>query len=373
MPPKESTDILAGLELDVQEKQKVKKLEQERLQLEDENTKVISQYEKTVSDILEGKQDAKIEDLSKLDSGIERGRKFKREVSDLAENLTKELQDLGQFLGDMSTYKGFVEKGLVYVGLGRWADQKRLSRVRDTDVKQNLQSILDYGHHMVKGLNDTIINNVECYGKLEMTIRNSSEKLKQFEPVYAKWRADKESIEREMTALQDKLDKATEKEYAQLEPMKTDLQKKLDSAKLNENHYFTIVDKAKHALPVQRTHQKAYHDMINSLTILKTGLEQDIEHVTQVYLSAPVAIKTALGTKAASQYDKGMKYATDIATDTVLQSAKGVLDEVASRAERPLIEPAKLEAYRALQQSMKAEFEKRIETVKKQYAVPSKN
>ena len=65
-----------------------------------------------------------------------------------------------------------------------------------------------------------------------------------------------------------------------------------------------------------------------------------------------------------------MKKATDITTDAVLKSVKGILDESVSRAERPLIEAEKLEAYRKLQREMREEFDKRMEQLQHDYAQP---
>lgn len=99
----------------------------------------------------------------------------------------------------------------------------------------------------------------------------------------------------------------------------------------------------------------------------RTRLERNIEAVTEIYMSTPTAIKTALSTKAAERYDKGMKYALDKATDTVLQSVAGVLDSTATRAERPLLEPETLEEYRRRQKEAKAIFESRLTALRERY------
>lgn len=224
---------------------------------------------------------------------------------------------------------------------------------------------------MVQKLYNATIENMECHTKIDGTIKFTAKKLEENQPKYSEWRATKESLEREVKTLQDKMDRYDADEFAKLVGQKADLDQRLQEAKVNESDYFTICEKAKQALPVQRTHLKAYGDIIESLVVLRRGLEQNIENVTQLYLSTPTAIKTALSTKAASQYDKGMKYATDKSTETVLASAAGMLAETASRAVRPLIEPDKLEVYRKAQIEMKAEFDRSIESLMKTYAAPA--
>ncbi len=362
------------LELDAEAKRKVKALEGEQLALEKENESLLSSYERDVLATIQGKGKQKAdvkERLDLLDKGIERGHLFKKEISELAESLTGQLQDLGQLFGDMSNYQG-IERFIVKVPIigTRFADKRRLSRVKSADVKESLQTILDYGHHMVGKLYSAIIENMQCQTRISTVADKTALTLKENEPVYQRWREEREKLQRDTKTLDDKLDAATAGEAAKLETDKNELQKELGKAQINENHYFTLVDKAKSALPVQRTHLKAYKDMVDALTQLRTGLEQSINHVTELYLATPTAIKTALSTKAASQYDKGMKFATDKATDTVLRSVQGVLDETASRAERPLIEPERLDMYRKLQREMRAQFDKRIADLKDNYARP---
>jgi hypothetical protein len=363
----ESQGIFEKFKVDAKQKKELEKLEEHQMQLEKQTSEEMIEYERTVDKLLEGNKEVNLDDLSKLDAGIERGKAYKVEITDLAESLTNELEELGQFLGDMSQYDGLLENGLAWVGLTRWADKKRMSRVKSADVKQNLETILDYGHHMVQKLYDAIIQNTECYGRLENAIVKTVDKLKVNQPIFDDWRDKKEKYQREIDEIQDKIDKATPQDAPKYHQQKIELEKLRDDAQINENNYFTIVDKSRQALPVQKDHRDSYKNLVDALTQFRTGLEQDIENVTQVYLSAPVAIQTALKTKAASQYDKGMKYATDVSTDAVQKAVAGVLDEVASRAERPLIEADKLAAYRLAQKEMRARFDERLQDLKNDY------
>jgi len=365
-----SKSIFEQLKVDNAQKQKLETLDKKQMELSQKDKEALNDYEANLQQMLNGKQEVKVDSLTKLDSGIERGRKFKGEISDLASSLTMELQDLGQFFGDMNQYKGFWEKTCAKFGFTTQADKSRLNRVKSSDVKENLQTILDYGNHMVQKLYSATLENMECLTRIDSTIKLTGEKLQENQPVYEEWRGKRERIEREKAALEEQLQKADANEFSKLEGQKSELDKQYQEARVNEQHYFTIVDKAKQALPVQRTHAKAYGDIIESLVLLRTGLEQNIENVTQLYLATPTAIKTALGAKAASQYDKGMKYATDKATETVLASAAGMLDESAKRAERPLIEPEKLELYRKAQKEMEAAFKDSCEAMSKRYSTP---
>ncbi len=361
-------DVFEQLDIDSGKKKKFKELEKKRMQLEADDERVITDYEKGIEDMLEGRQQVDVEQLSKLNEGIERGKEFKGEITDLAYSLTLELSELGQFFGDASQYQG-LERWISKIST-RWADTRRMARVQQADVKQNLQSILDYGNFMVKRLYDLTLENMEKGARIEATLKTTAKKLKENQPLYDEWRAKRETLERQVGELKDKMDRSAGAEYAQLAGQKVELDAEFTEAQKRENYYFTIVDAAKQAKPIQETHLKAYRDMVDSLMQFKTRLEENINHVTEVYSAAPTAIRTALSMKAASQYDKGMKYATDKATDTVLKSVRGVLDETASRAERPLIEPEKLAAYRRSQLEMRAEFDNRTNAIKTKYDAP---
>jgi len=366
-------DVFSGIQIDAEQRKQAKNIGKRQMELEEQNEKNLTDYEKSVKNIISGDKTVDVQELSKLDDGIQRGKEFKNEISDLTESLTKELTELGQFFGDLSQYRG-IEKLLYYIpafGI-KWADKARLKRVKSSDVKQNLESILDYGVFMVGKLNDAMLENIKCHTQIDASIQKTTDALVVNQPLYEKWRADKERLTRKQKELQDKIDTANETEVAALEKEKSKLDIEVQKAAMNEDHYFTIASKAKEAIPMQRKHLQAYADTVKALDIFKTGLEQQINHVTHVYLSVPIIIKTALGVKAASQYDKGMKYATDMATDTVLKSAAGVLDEVATRTERPLIEPEKLKAYGEMQAKMRAEFNERQEAIKKKYAAPAR-
>lgn len=359
--------ILDQLMVTPEQQEKLQSLDKKRIALSEANKKDLNAYEQSLSQMLDGKKEVQVQSLSLLDSGIQRTNQYKGEISDLAQSLTTELSGLGQLFGDLSQYRG-LEAWVARFGFARKADEMRMNRVKSADVKQNLQTILDYGTHMVRKLHAGILENMECYAKINASIERASAVLDKTQPIYKEWRSKREGFEREMNALDVKMAAVEAEEYAKLSVEKTALQGKLDDAKTNEEYNFTIVNNAKDALPIMRTHLNAYAQSRDALLIMKTDVEQRINHVTQVYLAVPTAIKTALSVKAASQYHKGMNYATDISTDAVLQSTRGVLDEVSARRARPLIEPDKLELYRKAQQEMEADFVAKGEELKKQYS-----
>lgn len=367
----QAKNIFEQLKVDAQQRQQLEKLDKKRMVLEEESKRDISDYKVTLDKMLSGEKQVDVKELSRLDAGIQRGEKYKVEISDLAESLTSELSDLGQLFGDLSQYKGAIEGVAAKIGLKRYADKRRLARVKSADVKENLKTILDYGTHMVAKLQAAILDNMDCRVEIEGTLNHTTDKLRENQPKYEESRSQREALEGRLEEVRNRFDAADETERAKIAGEREKLEREVLEIKTTENYYFTIVDKARQAAPIQRIHLQSYSTMIDALIQLKTGLEQNIENVTSMYNSVPVAIKTALGVKAASQYDKGMKYATDKSTEVVLASVAGVLDEGASRNERPLIEPDKLEFYRKARAELQREFETRISAIKEKHKVAS--
>ncbi|VVB78988.1 Uncharacterised protein [uncultured archaeon] len=363
-----SIDIFEQLEIDSGQKQKLRELDKKQIEIEESDRQALSQYESTLQDMLSGNKAVDVKELSKLDQGIERGKKFKGEITDLAQSLYLELNDLGQFFGSTCQYQG-LEKWVSKIST-RSADKMVRKRIDNADVNLQLQTILDYGNFMVQKLYGATVENLEKTKRIDATVKITTTKLKENQPLYEQRLAEKEGLERQVKDLQDKMDAATGTEYAQLAEKKAALDSQFAEAQKKTNYYFAIVDTAKQALPIQKTHLKAYQDIVDSLIQFKTRLEENINHVTELYLATPTAIKTALSMKAASQYDKGMKFATDKSTQAVLASAAGILDETAQRAERPLIEADKLAAYREAQKRMRADYDTRIAALEKKYDSP---
>src|SRR4051812_6899191 len=101
-----ASSIFEQLKVDATQKAKLKDVEKKQMEISEENEKQLTQYEQTLANMLDGKQDVDVKNLSALEKGIERGKQFQTEISDLARSLTMEFDELGQFFGDLQQYKG---------------------------------------------------------------------------------------------------------------------------------------------------------------------------------------------------------------------------------------------------------------------------
>lgn len=364
----EATDVFEKLRVDQKQKEKLEEVDKKRMRLEEENTQLVDEYQKTTEKIIKG--EATVEDLSKLEVGIQRGKQCTSEIYEIAAGLATDYENLGQFVGNLQNYKGFVEKFLVEIGFEKAAYKKMVGRIKHSDIKENLETIVDFGHLMVHKLNDGVIANNDAYYAIGVAIDMTTKELAEKQPIYEKWRAERESLDRQMIELKEKQAQATDAEFAELQIQIVTLQKNVDKAKFNEDHYFGKVDKAKQALKIQPIHQQAYRDNVNSLDQIKTRFEADIEHSTPLFLRIKTAIETVVTTKAASQYYKGLRMAVDVTTDTVQKSAAGVMAEAAAIAEKLTLDEDKAVNYRKVQIAERADFDRRMSLLKDKYSTP---
>jgi len=369
-----SDNIFGLLKMKTEERQKAQEIENQRIKASADDMRLIKDREAKLKDAYATKdgvqRSEKLQEISKIDAISPENTKFKGEVTNLAESLTKDLTEFGIFIGDIKNYKG-LEKAVSYLPLGlgtKMADAFRLKRVLSADLTVNLETIIDYAAFISKKLGDATIDNMNCAGAIDGSVKEAARKLVDNQPKYENWRSKKEALQREIDATKDLQDKANETDFPKYAAKLAELDKEKQEAEINETHYFGIVETSKQAIPVLKTNLKAYMDTVKALEDMRTRLDNKIADVTEIYRSAETMIKTALKVKAASQIDKGVNYATTRITETVLDNQIAIDDERMNRAERQLIEPEKLNQIRELQKTMNEKIYAREAELKANYA-----
>jgi hypothetical protein len=360
----DSTDAFRNLMTANQQKQVVEEATKKRMKLEEDSEQVMGQYERVTDKILKG--EATVEELSKLDEGMKRGQQCTQDIYQIAEGLSVNFEGWEQFVGQLSQYKGR-EVWFEKLGLHKVAYRTMVGRIKKSDVNENVEQIVSLGHLMVHQTNQAIIKNTECYHRITGAIQKTTDTLSQTQPIYEKWRADRESLQGQVAEVKEKQAHAEGAEFAKLQSELVKIQSNYDAAKFNEDHFFAIVDKARQALKVQPIHQQSYRDAINGLDQIKQRLEADIEHNTPLFLSVKTMIETGLTTKSAGTYNQAQRAALDTTTATVQKMAAGILDEAAKVAESYNLDPEKTSYYRGEAEKERAAFVARLEAVKARY------
>jgi chromosome segregation ATPase len=351
-----------------QKAERIKSVRTKELQLEQEMDTGLSQYETTIDRLTSPRErnQANIADLTKLDAAISNGRQYTTDLQTLIEDLTGELDELGRnvtTLKDATTMEKLVGRFNK-----RWARQMTVQRIREQNVDGSMKTILAYARGTVESLNAAIAKNAEAYSKLQGTDVELSNKLSEFQPKYEQWRQEAKKLEGEVAELDRRLQVADEATYAQLQKERSQKQATLDEAKINETQYFEILKNAKEAQPIVRAHMEGFKQSIAALTQNKVKTQEKIANLTHVFEGIYQIMETALEIKGFSTIDKSLNYAAESTTRVMTEQVEGILAETADRAEKKLIDEAKLKEYTDHLEQIIGAFDERMQQLEDDYA-----
>src|SRR6476659_7204899 len=312
-----------------QKAERLKAVRAKELQLEKQVDADISEYSTTIDRLTDVKQrrQANLAELSKLDGAITSGKQYTGDLQSLIEDLTGELDELGRNVATMKDERGM--ERLVGRFNKRWARQMTVKRIRDQNVDGSMKTILAYARGTVESLNATIAKNAEMDRRIQV---------------------------------------ADETIYAQLQTERTDLQGKLDEAKINETQYFEVLKNAKEAQPIVRTHMEGFKQAVAALTQNKVKTQEKIANLTNVFEGIYQIMETALEIKGFATIDKSINYAADSTTRVMTEQVEGILAETADRAEKTLIDDAKLKEYTDHLEQIIGAFDDRMSQLENEYA-----
>jgi hypothetical protein len=352
-----------------QKADRLKTVRAKELQVEQQMDAGMSDYLTTV-DRLTGankqRAGASVADLSKLDAAISSGRQYTGDLQTLIEDRTSELDELGRNVATMKDARGM--ERLVGRFNKKWARQMMVNRIREQNVDGSMKTILAYARGTVESLNATIAKNAEMYGKLQATDAELSRKLVENQPKYEQWRQEGNKLEGEVAELDRRIQVADETTYAQLQAERSAVQARLDQAKINETQYFEVLKNAKESQPIVRAHMEGFKQAIAALTQNKVKTQEKIANLTNVFEGIYQIMETALEIKGFATIDKSLNYAADSTTRVMTEQVEGILAETADRAEKKLIDDARLQEYTDHLEQIIGAFDERMQQLEQEYA-----
>jgi chromosome segregation ATPase len=351
-----------------QKAERLKAVRAKELQLEKQVDAGMSEYSTTIDRLTDVKQrrQANVAELSKLDGAIANGKQYTGDLQTLIEDLTGELDELGRNVATMKDARGM--ERLVARFNKKWARQMTVKRIRDQNVDGSMKTILAYARGTVESLNATIAKNAEVYSKLQGTDVELSRKLVENQPKYEHWRQEVKRLESEIAEMDRRIQVADETAYAQLQTERSSLQAKLDEAKINETQYFEVLKNAKEAQPIVRAHMEGFKQAVAALTQNKVKTQEKIANLTNVFEGIYQIMETALEIKGFATIDKSINYAADSTTRVMTEQVEGILAETADRAEKTLIDDAKLKEYTDHLEQIIGAFDERMSQLESEYA-----
>lgn len=356
-------NLTEGLEREQQDQ--LRDISRKTMQLDEGIKEGRSGFEKFVYDMehpVENIEKETGKQLSKVDTAITIGERMRDDIASLTSGLKAKYTTLGEIFEDAQEYKGFWEQFCVKVGWTDRADAMQYRRVANQNVKENLEQILSYGA-LATGKIGEIAVVLAANEKLLLTdIDNTQKIIADNEPQYTGWRDKREAMEDEVRLLDEKVaaGETSPQILQELEAVRREYQK----AKSNEDKFFTVYEKAKHAYPIQRRQLESIQSIKSDLENYRIAIQEDIKHVTNIYKTVDDNLKAALAAKGAEEFSKAKNVATEIALKASAHAQRGVADVVAREAESHLIPPDKLAYITQFMIDTVTDFNDRMEATK---------
>jgi len=335
------------------QKQKLDNMQQKTVELKRTFDSSRKEYESKLDDMLsEDKQKKRskegkkfnVGELKALDNAIVQGQEYQKDMQDLIEELTGELENLGRKVATTKDYQG-LEKFWSVIGASKWANASRLDRIKSQNVAGSMQTVIAYANGTVESLNQQIAKNAEMYSALTQKEKIIVEKLNENQPKYEHWREEVKRISKAIEDVDRKLREANESERPKVEQEKTNMSRELDQARLNETSYFEIVKNASEAVNLVRLHAKGFYSAIDALTQSKIKTAEKIDNLKEIFTGIYQIMETALEIKGFSRIDSTLNYLADKTTETLNTQIEGILDETMARNEKKVIDDDKMVKY----------------------------
>ena len=113
---------------------------------------------------------------------------------------------------------------------------------------------------------------------------------------------------------------------------------------------------------------EGFKQAVAALTQNKVKTQEKIANLTNVFEGIYQIMETALEIKGFATIDKSINYAADSTTRVMTEQVEGILAETADRAEKTLIDDAKLKEYTDHLATIIDAFDERMEQLETEYA-----
>ena len=117
-----------------------------------------------------------------------------------------------------------------------------------------------------------------------------------------------------------------------------------------------------------RSFGQGFEQAIGALTQNKLKTQEKIADLSAVFEGIYQILETALETTRFSRIDQAMNATTDQTTLTMVEQVEGILAETGDRAEKPLMDEAKLKLYTDHLAELIDLFESRMAQLRDEYA-----
>ncbi len=279
------------------------------------------------------------EGLAKIDQGIAAyNDHFKSTIADLAAGLTGDLEQFVDFASKSKNYTG-LENFVKFFGFSSKAARMRTNRIKEMNPKEGLDMVLDYGVQLVREILETRKIGQESYSKLELNTTLIALKIKEYEPKESALKAKLDLMETKYSADKATYDSADAQAQAKLTDTLEAQHKALTNVRLEYDAVLTTYKQAQEAYKSSELSRDAFEQMVRDMGRQAKMIQEKMDNVTQIYASAPNAVKIMMTTKGMESLDKAINVATAESVNIITEAAADVSDATLTREETALVDP----------------------------------
>jgi chromosome segregation ATPase len=332
------------LELIEEHSQDLEKLRSERQALNEELYKGLEKFDNLFQKLDSETAEEAGKEVSKLEATIRGYGTFNQTIAELAEGLTENLALYVQFASESQNYQG-KEAWLARFGLKKRADKLRIQRLRTQSPKENLQQILEYAQQLVTEICSVREDAHLQLNKLIANTRVITEKIAEYEPREAELKQKLDELEATYKEVNDAFKKASAQEQVEHLEKREELSRQLMTLRNEYGQVFTIYKQAQEALEPSRTVRASFEKMVHDLGRQATMIKEKVDNVTEIYYSAPEAVKVMMTTRGMESTDKALNAATAESVDLSTRAAEAVGSATLDRETVQLIDPEVMAIY----------------------------
>ena len=282
--------------------------------------------------------------LSKLEQAINEYGTFNKTIAELAEGLTENLTSYVHFISESQNYQGR-EALLARFFFKKKADKLRIQRLRTQNPKENLHQILEYAQQLVAEICRV---REDAHLQLNKLIANTgviTEKIAEYGPRESDLKTKLSELDAEYQEVDNAYKSASPQEQLEHLPKREELSHQLMTLKNEYQQVFTIYKQAQEALEPSRIARESFEKMVLDLGKQATMIKEKVDNVTEIYYSAPEAVKVMLTTRGMEAVDKATNATTTQTLGLITIAADAVSSATLDREAVQLIDPEVMAIY----------------------------
>ena len=283
---------------------------------------------------------------TKLDHAREVNHKTEMELRQLCEGLDNRIKEIGIVVAEAQNYQGSEKFYNFLGGIGiKSARDKaaamRHDRIQTLNLENAIKEIQNYVNETINQLGASESEYKEDIKQYRHNLDTVLAKQKEAMPEYLKSQTARQSLEAEVSELEEQLKAGTldQSQRPEVERKYEDKQRELQAAQLTEKTMLAIVKEAKEAIPELQKSSRAASDSIESLHSMRQSILEKFNNYRVILDRATTAMKARARLEMYQTVDPTLNKSIEAITENNVATAGAALEVWADRIKHAAIDP----------------------------------